>query len=485
MNKFSSYIVLLLIAMATLITSCSEDEVRASLTLSQSSVYFSELGEQTTITYTGSDIVEISFDEDDLPSGWEIYVSRGNQTMTIVGPTTEEDFEESLTSTTITFTVTSYDDLNSYDYLTLGTTNNSNVDLSASQANSFMVSQANTIYSFDATVKGEDGGTITPSSVSILWQTYPRPLSYSRLEDDKVVFHVAFDEDDYDEDGLTDDLFEGNAIIAAYNSSGTILWSWHIWVSDFSAEDSAVTLNGKSIMSRNLGACNNSTVSETTILESYGLYYQWGRKDPFVRPAYYNAAGSSDATMYDETGSAVTISYEESTSSVGKESYAIKYPLTFILGVEDSSYDWLYSAHSNELWSETKSVNDPCPKGWRVATPEVFDGLSIPALTQAEHDAIADSYGWILSDNAGNQNLFMGLGRRGYITGKIQNVNLNETRPTPWAGYYWSCAADDTTDNSANALYFAYDKTDPASNTISNKTLYRSNGMQVRCQRDE
>lgn len=30
--------------------------------------------------------------------------------------------------------------------------------------------------------------------------------------------------------------------------------------------------------------------------------------------------------------------------------YAIAYPMSFILGVEESGYDWLYSDHDNELW---------------------------------------------------------------------------------------------------------------------------------------
>ncbi len=496
MNKFSYRIILLLVATAALFSSCSDDDVRASFTIAGTAIYFSELGDVATISYSGSDIVDLEYDEDDLPSGWKISISRGNQTITVYGPTTQEDFEESLTSSTVTFTATSCDDLYTYGYLILGTTDNSAIDITDQQSNCFIVSQANTIYQFNAMVKGENNESISTARVDLLWQTSPSPLTYISLAGDMVQFYVNIDdEDDADDDGVYDDIIEGNAVIAAYNSSGDIIWTWHIWVSDFSAEDSAVTLNGTTVMSRNLGAKENATWGEdiddgidedqVAILDSYGMYYQWGRKDPFVGPYYYNAASGTDATMLSQDGLSTSITYSESTSTIGKVSYTIKNPTTFILGVEDSSYDWLYSSHSSDLWGDTKTIYDPCPKGWRVASPELFEALSIAPLTESEHAAIYDDYGWELTDAAGNKALFMGLGRRGYITGKIQNVNDDLYYPAPWAGYYWTTQADTATNNSATALFFSYNESGAEYDSKSMESLYRSNGMQVRCQRDE
>ncbi|MFR9502906.1 MAG: hypothetical protein SNH73_00455 [Rikenellaceae bacterium] len=483
MNKFSFYITLFVVAFTTLLASCSSDEVTATLTLSQDSVYFTELGETLTITYTGSNIDQIEVT--DVPDGWEITVKKSKKTITIVGPSTQEDFENSLTASTVTFTSTSVDDLGGADYLTVGTTNYL-VDLTDQQANSFIASIPNAIYRFNACSIGEDQGEIVPSEISILWQTYPQPLAYTRFSGDVVEFYVQADEDDNDEDGLTDDLIEGNAVIAAYDSSGDIIWSWHVWVSDFSADDSPVTLNNIEVMDRNLGACNNSTLDEDAILASYGLYYQWGRKDPFVGPYYYNAQGSTDGTMKNESKSSVYITYTESTSKKGTVSYTTENPLTFILGVEDSNYDWIYSNDSSDLWSESgsKSIYDPCPKGWRVASHDLYEGLMIPTITTNNLDMYAYSYGWPLTDPlTGNSNLFMGLGRRGYITGKIQNVNVNETRPAPWVGYYWSAASNDTSGKST-ALYFSYDNEEVSGNQIAVSSYHRANGMQIRCQRD-
>ncbi len=484
MNKFYSYIILMVVATTTLFSSCSSDELQASITLSQQAIYFTSINESTTISYTGSNIVSISVD--DVPDGWAINVNRSDKTILIVGPTSISDFKSSLTSEVISFAATSKDDNTAYDYLTVGTTELT-CDLRDEQANCFIATEPNTIYTFSGETKGEGDEPIYPESVSILWQTYPAPLSYSILKGDgEIEFHVKIDEDDLDDDGQTDDLLEGNAVIAAYDSDDNIIWSWHIWVSDYSVEQSAITLNGATIMNRNLGANDNSTYDDASVLESYGLYYQWGRKDPFIGPYYYNAAGSSDASMTNESGSTVYVSYKESTKRVGTELYAMENPLTFILGTEESYYDWLYSTHNSTLWdSETKNVNDPCPKGWRVAAPSVFDGLKIPTLSDEELNAIYSNYGWDLSDSYGNSALFMGLGRRGYITGKIQNVNLNESRPAPWAGFYWTNISDPATLNSSTAMYFSFDNQELSGNEIMLSSYYRSNGMQVRCQRDE
>ncbi len=484
MNKFSYYIIMLIVATATLFSSCEKDEIRATFTLSQSKIFFSELDDVAVIPYTGTNIVSLTYDSSDLPDGWRIDISRGRQTITVYGPTTEEDFLASLESETITFTATSVDDLSGYDYLTVGTSSNTKIDLSDQQANSFIVTKPDNTYSFNAMTKGEGQGELETVNVEILWQTYPTPLSFSRLVDGNAEFHVAIDDSDIDEDGQTDDLLEGNALIVAYNASGKIIWSWHIWITDYAEEDRAVQLNNTTIMSRNLGAKMNSTSNEDSILDSYGLYYQWGRKEPFVGAYYYNAAGATDATMISEAGKSVTISYVTSTSSTGKESYATQNPLSFIMGVEASSYDWLYSDHSDERWSSEKSVNDPCPKGWKVASPDIYSGLKVPSLSSSEMDEIANKYGWLLSDQSGNSELFMGLGRRTYITGKIHNYNLNEERPAPWVGYYWSNKASSSTGDKSNAMYFSFDQEDPAGNTIQTAGHYRANGMQVRCQRD-
>jgi hypothetical protein len=66
----------------------------------------------------------------------------------------------------------------------------------------------------------------------------------------------------------------------------------------------AVVLNGETMMGVNLGAelnSNGSTNGED-IYKSYGMYYQWGRKEPFVGPLAYNFPSNDDDAIYNKEG---------------------------------------------------------------------------------------------------------------------------------------------------------------------------------------
>ena len=77
----------------------------------------------------------------------------------------------------------------------------------------------------------------------------------------------------------------GNMVVAVTNKDGSmILWSWRLWFSDIVVDKisgfasiATEIPNSKKIMDRNLGA--KSVNGEG--VETYGLLYQWGRKDPF------------------------------------------------------------------------------------------------------------------------------------------------------------------------------------------------------------
>lgn len=66
----------------------------------------------------------------------------------------------------------------------------------------------------------------------------------------------------------------GNALVALMQD-GKVVWSWHVWVTD--APQTMTYGNGTVFMDRNLGAVG-TTAGGT---DAYGMYYQWGRKDPF------------------------------------------------------------------------------------------------------------------------------------------------------------------------------------------------------------
>ena len=70
----------------------------------------------------------------------------------------------------------------------------------------------------------------------------------------------------------------GNAVIGLFDAAGNCIWSWHIWSVDYDPATMAQTYSsGAVFMDRNIGALT----TDCTQPSSRGLYYQWGRKDPF------------------------------------------------------------------------------------------------------------------------------------------------------------------------------------------------------------
>lgn len=222
-------------------------------------------------------------------------------------------------------------------------------------ANCYIVNGAGR-YSFKA-VKGNSSENVEAiSSVEVLWESYGTAevpevgalVSDVRYQDGIIKF-VAGDN-------------KGNAVIAARNSAGRILWSWHIWLTD-APEDQEYGNGAGLMMDRNLGALG-ATAGDPL---SFGLLYQWGRKDPFP-----GAAKASNLVSADQTPAATTIEWPSavaSTANTGTLTYSISHPSTFI-SYNSNNYDWYYSADAttdDSRWTAgEKSVYDPCPAGYMV-----------------------------------------------------------------------------------------------------------------------
>ena len=207
-------------------------------------------------------------------------------------------------------------------------------------------------YSFSP-VKGNSTESVgTVASVEVLWESFgtsTAPTKGSLIDDasywnGKIYFHA------------TDK--KGNAVIAAKDASGNILWSWHIWLTDKPAVQTYDTNAGAGKwMDRNLGA----TSAAPGDVEALGLMYQWGRKDPFP-----GAGGNASNSM-----AATTVKFPDavaSNSNTGTIAYTITHPTTFIMFTSEARTrkDWKYSKTDN-LWSgNEKTIYDPCPAGYRL-----------------------------------------------------------------------------------------------------------------------
>ena len=197
--------------------------------------------------------------------------------------------------------------------------------------------------------------SISPSSVGILWQTSPDLISLSDMTTDEKVTINA-------------NSTAGNAVIAAYDGDGDILWSWHIWVTDYDPDNGGTSYtiensadSSYTFMDRNLGATTATPGDVSTL----GLLYQWGRKDPF--PGSASTSTNTEPTIYNASGTGSTSMISSKSSS--SLDNAIKNPLIFYQGS-----DWC-STSNDAFWGgadisspSEKTMFDPSPAGWRVPT---------------------------------------------------------------------------------------------------------------------
>ena len=147
-------------------------------------------------------------------------------------------------------------------------------------------------------------------------------------------------------------------------------------------------------MSRNLGALVDAVIpAEGTVdVRSAGLYYQWGRKDPFVGYKWgqnsieVKVSGASGRNM-GKVSAAITL--EE----------AIAAPTTFVA----FKGDWL-TAHDNTLWGldAGKTIYDPCPAGYRVPAYNAEDPMWQQVVNIEGFEANADAHAWKLGTTVFN-----------------------------------------------------------------------------------
>ena len=235
-------------------------------------------------------------------------------------------------------------------------------DLSANgTANSYIVNKYG-IYSFDATVKGNSTNKVegTPTSAVVLWETRN---TTEAITVGSVITDVTF-ENGRVKFTTSESVNPGNALIAVKDADGIILWSWHIWVVDYNPEImNDVYPSGAVVMDRDLGALSNGSD-----IQANGLLYQWGRKDPFM--------GVGGNNLPAATAPAKAVKYEKTSAAKGTLAYVEIIPQVMLYS--DANWkDWMYTPN-NTLWSEEKTLYDPCPSGWKVPSYEdyIWDDLS-------------------------------------------------------------------------------------------------------------
>ena len=309
--------------------------------------------------------------------------------------------------------------------------------------------------------------SITVDGGQLVWEDVKGMISSVGVSGDYLTFTVD-----------ADNIAEGNAVIAA-TASGTIVWSWHIWVTNETLSDGSLTTiatgsHTYKVAPVNVGQINGNITSGATIyagdlcqvratgngvtLEfqvtakdytSGGTtryypspYYQWGRKDAmYPNIGGYNASGTlinsytSGSTLITATSTTpgTTIQhpdywyYNSSNYSPYGTSYTGK----------RNFWDMNQTAADNIATATVKTVYDPCPPGFCVPTGNLYNFMgnngSRSDNTWTSNQGKTWSATTYSSSTTGPDLFFPASGYRNFSDGSLNFVGSN--------GYFWSASA--------------------------------------------
>ena len=350
-------------------------------------------------------------------------------------------------------------------------------------ANCYITPKLNTSYSFNATVQGNGKNTkniwalnLNGISARMLWESDSKVVENVLYADSRISFSTG--------------NARGNAVIGLFDITDNCIWSWHIWSVDYDPASTAQTyVSGAVFMDRNLGAIT----TDCTQPASRGLYYQWGRKDPFIHPASCNSY-EPERVVYTE-GFAFNVSYPrnagtESPYDVMTVEWSIAHPTTFMSDAmyEDweewtSVVDWLYNHHPN-LWGNVttsnnniskvslKSIYDPCPVGWKVPSPEDFAGIE--RVSQSSPYYVTIHYNGNRTTNIPTGGTFVET--RFMNNGQLGRLYTNAPYNMHWGT--WACRYGDI---SCTSIIFS---TGSVPSFIDTSDYYRYAANPIRCIRE-
>jgi hypothetical protein len=285
---------------------------------------------------------------------------------------------------------------------------------------------------FDASVKGNSNELVGEiADVEVLWET----KGLTPAEKGEIVCNVQLSGDYvlFESTGV-----EGNALIAVKDASGNILWSWHIWATDEPVEHHYV---GSSedfyVLDRNIGAVRADRGDGEEWKESVGTQYQRGRKDPFVK-GLYTVASSPYSTVEQSVANPTEFSSKSSNSWLEPKDYT--------------------------LWSATeKTIYDPCPLGYRVATRSVFSCLT---FNEAPGNGV---YYYYDGENTA------------WYPGTPHNDCYGSYRnETGLYAYMWVSNATSTSSYEVDAIYFSTN----SSGYVSSSSRSNGDSYPVRCMKE-
>jgi len=293
----------------------------------------------------------------------------------------------------------------------------------------------------------------------VLWMDQPGLIESVQYDaagagpkDDRIQFVVS-------EDGIS----QGNALIGVLDENGTIVWSWHIWVTDENLT-AHKTLQGAEMSPVNIGWCNQVMISKYTrktfyiqVIQDYpgarmdntfnrvkivlgttgsttlygnNTYYQPGRKDPIpgfdgdksvvgdkkVYPSrsenpYYPQYSILDLATLPGTIQHPYIHYYPEAGRTPTRWMDVTY------GNSWNSTQTIFGSAADQCADPdpvTKTIYDPSPVGYRLPGPALFYGLTFDELEATGEKNAPDGIRlYTVTEASGKDNaVFVAMGRR-------------------------------------------------------------------------
>lgn len=300
---------------------------------------------------------------------------------------------------------------------------------------------------------------------------------------------------------LPENADHGNIVVAVVNE-GVVLWSWHFWITDYfpyncypseKADDWFTPENGvgdvskfggsmwdeggayqtKYVMDRNVGAIGNEYISD---FGAGTLFYQFGRKDPFPGNGARFVSYTDDYGTTQDGNSFISDEYlSDSDMTI---SSSVNQPMLYCISSdwsENSGSQYAYDENNPNVWndplvkystsaSETKSIFDPSPFGWKI--PNYNAWVDLDNVSETIYNFIwNDNYkGRFYKPNSTENNI---AGPNNYVSffpasGYMQTVS-GSTYNSGYYGVYWSSTPNEGSTgrtmligNSTVSLYYNY-----------------------------
>ena len=307
-------------------------------------------------------------------------------------------------------------------------------------------------------------------------------------------------------------IHNGNAIIAVRDNSNTILWSWHIWVTERDLHPVEVTnfqSNTYNFMPVNLGWCGFGNEwyaprevkarlkqeggksvelsfnqkqevldNDYDIKNGNNTYFQWGRKDPMLPGDGITAGNGKDKTCFTTD---TQYSFQHTGLNTKEIKEYIRNPHKFNIKLEmETKYYNLWSNDNDKTTPNDdtviKTVYDPSPVGYTVPAPNAFTGFTSTGQdtnTSSEFNVKGNfDKGWHFYSRPGKQGptlFFPVCGWRNYSSGTLEDVSI--------FGNYWTAGPYDTLSGRRLGFY--------SDGVYTLNYYYRNYGYAVRCTQEK